>query len=385
MMNGNYIPVGGISVANKSITRNPGLDVIRCGALLLIHVAHFFDGIGFYDRLVCGSWMYLGTILRCTSMACVPLFLLLSGYLMNRKMPCKNHYKGLLKTLVLYLLVSITYILYRWIRSLVMGDEVFVLTDRLLRILSFSNTGYEWYIEMYIGLYLIVPYLNLIYHNLDSRESKRRLVLTFFLITSLPYMTNIFRFDSWQWWLHPASNASYQQLLPDFWTQAFPITFYFTGAYLSEFPLKLKRSRCIPALLGTILIYGTFCFYRSYNQQYVDGCWSWSFAPVVLFIAVLIFHLFSGLDYSRLHPWAAKLFSKIATFSLGAYLVSRIYDEIVYGLIARYVPVFHHRLLLLPIAVAVVGCCSLLTAAVLHRISTALLASINARKETSVQ
>ena len=372
-------------MAIKNTSRNPSLDVIRCVALLLIHVAHFFDGIGFYDRLVCGSWMYLGTIIRCASMTCVPLFLLLSGYLLNRKMPSKTHYKGLLKTLLLYLLVSGTYIFYRWIRALVIGDEVFVLTDRLLRILSFSNTGYEWYVEMYIGLFLIIPYLNLIYHNLDSKESKKTLVFTFFFITSLPYMTNIFRFDSWQWWLHPTSNSNYQQILPDFWVQAFPITFYFVGAYLSEFPLKLKLSKCIPALIGTILIYGTFCFYRSYNEQYVDGSWSWSYAPVVLIIAVLTFHFFSSLDYRRLHPKVLKLFSGISTLSLGAYLVSRIYDEIVYGIMVRYVPVFHHRLLLLPAAVLIVGICSLMTAALLNRVSNALLSSINTGKETSVR
>lgn len=362
--------------------RNPGLDVIRCAALLLIHVAHFFDGIGFYDRLVCGSWMYLGTVIRCTSMACVPLFLLLSGHLLNRKKPSRTHYKGLLKVLLMYLLVSGSYIFYRWIRSLVIGDEAFHFADRLLRILSFSNTGYEWYVEMYIGLFLIIPYLNLIYHNLDSRESKKTLVFTFFFITSLPYMTNIFRFDSLQWWLHPTMNSSYQQLLPDFWAQAFPITFYFAGAYFSEFPLKLTRTKNILALISTILFYGTFCFYRSYNEQYVDGCWSWSYAPAVLIIAILAYHLFMSLDYSRLQPKTLALFSKISSLSLSAYLVSRIYDEILYETIARFVPVFHHRLLLLPVAVSVVGICSLITAGLLNRISSFLLSRRNTGPKT---
>lgn len=81
--------------------RNINLDVIRCVALIYILCVHFFLNANFYySSPIMGTGMQIGVILRNCFAACVPLFIMLSGYLMNRKTLSWKYYGGLSKVLV---------------------------------------------------------------------------------------------------------------------------------------------------------------------------------------------------------------------------------------------------------------------------------------------
>ncbi len=112
----------------------------------------------------------------------------------------------------------------------------------LLSIFDFSGANYSWYVEMYIGLFLIAPFLNLAYNKLESQRKKQVLVATLVVLTILPSLINAFRFDSAEWWLKPISETKgYQKLIPSFWMGAmYPVAYYFTGAYIREYGIKLK-------------------------------------------------------------------------------------------------------------------------------------------------
>ena len=89
-------------------------------------------------------------------MICVPLFLLLTGYLMKNKELSIKYYKGIGNTLFVYVLASIACVLFK---NIYYPNEHHNL---LLSILNFTGANYAWYIEMYIGLFFIIPFLNLI-------------------------------------------------------------------------------------------------------------------------------------------------------------------------------------------------------------------------------
>ena len=65
--------------------RNVNLDLTRCAAVFSVVAVHFFLNSGFYGTPIVGGKMLLSTILRTVFMVCVPLFLLLTGYLMSGK------------------------------------------------------------------------------------------------------------------------------------------------------------------------------------------------------------------------------------------------------------------------------------------------------------
>ena len=45
-----------------------------------------------------------------------------------------------------------------------------VIKDVVMRIFSFSTIPYGWYVEMWIGLFLMVPFLNILWWNCPSKK-----------------------------------------------------------------------------------------------------------------------------------------------------------------------------------------------------------------------
>ena len=77
--------------------RNINLDLIRTVAVISVISVHFFLNSGFYSLPLLGKTMYISTVFRTLFMICVPLFLLLTGYLMNKKELSKKYYGGIKK------------------------------------------------------------------------------------------------------------------------------------------------------------------------------------------------------------------------------------------------------------------------------------------------
>ena len=159
--------------------RNINIDLIKCIAVFSVISVHFFLNNGFYNKIVDSSGMYIGVFFRTLFMICVPLFLLSTGYLMKDKSLNKKYYFGISRVLIIYLIDAIIYLGYK---SIYYNDS-FSIKHIVSSILKF-DIGYSWYIEMYIGLFLLIPFLNLIYNNLNSKKQKQILIITMLLLTS---------------------------------------------------------------------------------------------------------------------------------------------------------------------------------------------------------
>lgn len=134
------------------------LDIIRIFALFCVICVHFLLNSGFYDTEVSGIKMYCLILSRSLFIICVPLFLILTGYLMNRKTISKKYYRGISRTLIIYIICSIIYSIFlKFYLKEEMTIKIFI-----ERLLNFTGTEYAWYIEMYIGLFLLIPFLNII-------------------------------------------------------------------------------------------------------------------------------------------------------------------------------------------------------------------------------
>lgn len=76
-----------IQTSKTRAGRDPALDIIRICAFLFVVSVHFFLKCGYYDVCVSGRAMYLATFLRQFLMICVPLFMMLTGYLTGDRKP----------------------------------------------------------------------------------------------------------------------------------------------------------------------------------------------------------------------------------------------------------------------------------------------------------
>ena len=344
--------------------RDSALDITRIVALFSVISVHFFLNNGFYQQPMLGGRMCLMTIMRTGFMVCVPLFLTLTGYLMNKKTLSAKYYKGITKTLGIYLLSSIACLIYK----VIVFHHKITLDNTLWGILGFKTANYSWYIEMYIGLFLLIPFLNLIWNNLPSKKAKLALIVTFVVLTSLPTMTNIYNFEVKGWWKTPYLSTDYRQILPDWWTKLYPLTYYFLGAFLREFPLKLRQWQKIAVYFACVLLFGLFNYYRSWGGYFAWVVYNdWHGLPNV----IMTFFLFSFLSSVKTGSCPVRLKRFLMILSdccLGGYLVSYIFDNLFYAELNAAVKVMTQRLVWYPVIVPAVFVCSLLLSFVLNMI-----------------
>lgn len=346
--------------------RNAGMDAVRCLAYFCVPAVHFFKNSGFEEEIVRGFPMYGMVLLRTGFMICVPLFLILTGALMSRKELSRQYYGKIGRTLAIYLLASCACILYR----AVWMPETFSAKLALVGLFDFSAAPYGWYIEMYLGLFVLIPFLNVLYNGLASQRHKQVLVLTMLVLTALPGIINVHRVFDLHWWAEPAGSSLYYKFMPDWWMGIYPLTYYFIGCYLREYPLKMKRWVNVLLCAVTILLAGTFNFYRSRGETYIAGIWQDYGAISTTALAVLVFNLVTRWDYEGLSRRTANRLRWLSGWCLGAYLVSWIFDQVFYGLLIRAVPVMQDRIwYFLPVVLAVCVC-SLGLSAVLNGVYT---------------
>ena len=342
--------------------RNPAMDVVRSFALLCVISVHFFLNSGFYNETVSGFPMFFMVLLRNFFMICVPLFMILSGYLLNTKKISRSYFLKIFQTLGIYLLASLFCAAYRFF----FDRENFSFIGSFWGLFNFSTATYSWYIEMYIGLFLLIPFLNLIYNNLTSQKHKKLLLLVLLILTALPSVLNIWQFLNIQWWIRPSISSNHDYLAPDWWIGIYPVTFYFIGCYLKEYTLKIKRSTNLLFILSVALLTGIFNYYRSYGSVFQNGKWNEYCSLLVTVQATLVFNYLSTKDYSSLGSKTRKVLSKVSAWTLGAYLSSWVFDTAFYGILCRWEPVMVKRILYFPLIVFCVFVCSVLASALLN-------------------
>ena len=307
--------------------RSPNLDIIRIFALLTVVGVHFFINTDFLEMPIDNIRMYILTTIRTFCAICVPLFIILSGYLMKNKKLSKKYYLGIVKTIGIYLLASFACYIYR---VAINGENISVLSMGT-GILNFTTAPYAWYVEMYIGLFLLIPFLNLIYNNLESKNHKLVLILTLVALTAAPGVLNAWNFASPSFFANPSASDHYINLIPDWWTEIYPITYYFIGCWLREYGLGISRIKNLLLLIASVVFWGLFNVYRSYPLPFVAGGWvGWSGLPQLI-NTTLVFNLLLNIKESTVPQKLYKPLNILSDLTFGAYLMSYASDQFIYA------------------------------------------------------
>lgn len=243
------------------------------------------------------------------------------------------------------MIVSVIHIFYK--NHLVPGT--YTLKSGTLAIFDFTAANYSWYIEMYIGLFILIPFLNLAYHGLSGQKQKLVLIISCIFMTSIPL-----------------------KIIPDWWTGIYPITYYFVGCYLKEYGMPISRGKCALLLPASIVLIGSLNFYLCRGVQFKWGIWQSYGSILVAVMTVLFFGIFAGskainhkLEKVR---GGAKCLRYLSELTLGAYLMSYIVDSKVYPILLERVPVMTHRLEYYFIIVPFVFVCAMLMSAAVNLI-----------------
>lgn len=355
---------------DKLKSRDTSLDIIRIVAAFTVLSVHFFLHNGFYSQIVEGVPMYIACLMRTLFSVCVPLFMILTGYLMSKKILSRRYYLGIVKTLVVFVLATIACMIFKhYTEGAQLGFK-----ELLLGTLDFTGANYSWYIEMYIGLFLIAPFLNLAYSKLKSKKQKQVLVLTMIAITILPSLFNIYNFETAQWWTSPTTSDTFQKLFPSWWAGFYPVAYYFTGCYLREYKLKIKTSTLFALFASSLFVFGTFNYFRSYGTTFKSGSYVYwyGFEPYVL--SVFIFMLLKRIKTENFSAGAKIALWKISDLALGIYLISFIFDRIVYQQLCEKIPMMTDRIIWYFATVPLVFVLSALASALMNILAKYLIA-----------
>lgn len=315
--------------------RNINLDVLRCIGLIYIVGLHFFHNIHFFDEPIIGASRYLGILLKNWFTSCVPIFIMVTGYFIHKRTFSLKHYLGLSKVLTLYGLACIPI----WVFRTVHFNEIYTMKTLFYHYMSFE--GYCWYIGIYIGLYCLIPFLNVMYHQLETKRNKMLLIGTFILFTSMPTLTNLF----------------IPNLIPRNYDALYPLTYYFLGAFLSEYAqdVKWKASKLFSLYGIIVFVGGTFVNICVAGRMYYDNFVFINYenilavtSTMVLFLAVL------KCNFSKLPKFLCYIIETASTASLQLFVVSYIFDTLIYEELNTPFYTYEDKLIRLPLIIIVV-------------------------------
>lgn len=247
--------------------------------------------------------MFIQGMARTLFMINVPLFLIITGYLNLHKKITRRYYKGMVAVLLSYIFISLVTILFR---AKFLGEHHSII-QWTLQITDFSAINYAWYIEMWIGLFLLTPFLNILWHHIESKRHKHILLLTLYGLCALPDMCN-------RYGVH---------LVPGYWELIYPCAFYYIGAYIREYQPKISKWRLTAFILLCCLINPVFnaLFVHNHSMIQLAGDGNGIIGmPLAAAMFLLVYNIKIENRISR------KILQSISILSLDMYLASYMFD-----------------------------------------------------------
>lgn len=283
--------------------RESGIDLLRCMGLLFVVSVHFFLYNGFYYEPQIGFWMWAADSFRWLFFGCNGLYMMLTGYLKSEKPLNCRYYRSMLPVIVGYVFTSAISIP---IRHFFMDDQQ-AFAEWLNRFLNYSGCYYGWYVEMYIGLLLFSPIINLALEQMKEKKGLLWLAGTMVVLTALPSLTDL-------------------PLVPDYWVSLYPLTYYVIGAVIRRLQPRIPSWLGISVALLTAMGLGFVTLIstdKKYSEAYTQGYGGFWITVIVTCIFLSLYRVQLGKRLAKILGWAAD-----GCFE--GYLLSHLLDGWVY-------------------------------------------------------
>lgn len=283
-----------------------GIDIIKTIGIFFVISIHFFLNTNFYTTALFGEVMYLQLTARWLFFTCVPLFLLSTGYLQKEKVYNHRYFQVGCNILGSYISISIIIFFYR----IIFLKEEITIIQAIKGILNFSLDPYGWYIAMFIGLYMLIPAVNIIYKNIGNKKNKLNFILVLCCLTSIPV----------------------SGFLSNEWVSIYPITYYFIGAYIREFTPKINKIKGVIWIILILMIEDLITiFFARYNGTNIFNSILIDRYGFFLNLCVSVILFLILYDIKKCHKFFAKCFRIIAQLTFEIYLISFIFDSYFYS------------------------------------------------------
>ncbi len=341
-----------------------GIHLIKCLAILFVVCFHFFYRTDYHAVTIFGWNLYVQTALRWLFHICVPLFFLSTGFLRHDTTFSKRYYRGVLRVVIPYLVISLITVCLRflWIDGLNhrpnCGTVVHFL-DLLLGILRFDAIGYGWFVGAFIALYLAIPLINWIW-------SKCKRVGRILLVCGLALFMWVDLFD--------------------FSMNLYPALYFLIGKMVREDDFMIPPEGGIGCLRAAAVFFIQL-FVVIYVNNHAPTVMSYfdnygSVLPVCF--ATLFFTALCGLrEPNNRTLFRAVKFVSVSTFEI--YLFLYVFDYVFYSLFLSsfYLPTQELKLILFLFVPALSFFCACACAFCYRRVSSFFVKKYRERKEAN--
>lgn len=301
----------------KNNNRNSNIDMIRIVAMLLVVALHCMDYGGFIKLSEANPFLSLFVSLNHTISICaVNCFALISGYLLTDGKKRWNKLAGLWMEVFFY--SAFFAVLF----NIVFPEKVTLLS--VCKSFFPISTNQYWYFTAYVGLFFLMPTLNVIVTSCSEQEFKKNIfnVVLLFSLYAFFIKEDIFFLNRGfsVWWL---------------------AIVYILGAGIKKYRMEERFSRQTLQLflISDVLITSVL---KLLMQKYEINIWGrlYSYnAPNIIFMAVVLFMLFLKIDFKNflLKEKGLRILSS-ATF--GVYLIhnNNYFNDLVFKNIFINVP-----------------------------------------------
>ena len=284
-----------------------GLYLVRTLACILVITVHYIIRQNYYGLPAEGLPYFMVTFIRWISQCCCPLFMILSGYFLCKRGINRKHYLGLFHLLSNYIVISIIHLFYLGIEQVTID-----------KVKGLCNLNEMWYINMYFGLFLLIPFLNILWSAIDANK-KILLLILLVLLGSFASVTNF-------WWTN-------------YWNSLYPILYYYIGVWFRDKEFKINFSRGIFLLILMFLFETIYTYYIQPGEVFdwivnFGGYSSGYNALPTVIASCLIFLLLK--DIRIKNRIMRVILKKISQSSLEIYLLLCMFlDEIIFSPIWR--------------------------------------------------
>ena len=300
-----------------------GIDLVKILACFLVVSVHFFLYSGFYSEPITTEFGQVAIYFRWIAYCCVPLFMITTGYLMKNKTLSKGYYLGLLRVCILYLIISVICFFFdmHFYPNKYDAQSGYTVWQFIKGIFMFTDAQYAWYVEYYICIFLLLPFINAAFNGLKTRNQKLAMVIT---VTALSVFSQS---------LYLGTQQNDQiRLIPGYFVRCYPIAYYLIGAFIREYPPKRTLANKIyflSAYIISLVWLSTSTFQHSLtNTENNNIMLSWHYNdygswPVAVCSAALFLMLF---DITSTNKAVCRITKTVSEATFACYLISYMFD-----------------------------------------------------------
>ncbi len=285
---------------------------LRVFATLTVIMLHCAAGGIYLMGKIPSSWWWICNASNAFGRFAVPVFVMLSGYLLLGKYKNLTEFlsKRFSRIFVPFLLWTIIFMLWGNYFGIISAEKTkFEVVDILKKILmgGAGGSGHLWFVYMLLGLYLFSPVISRWITQATSQEIKFFLIMWFIACTIYPYF------------------EKFLGIKINFEIRYFSgyVGYFVLGYFLGNLPINLPQSRVGLMALAVFLISWVITFVGIYfstvsnNKAYESSLFDY-LSPSVILMSISAFLTFKNLLNVEFLP---TLTAQLDKFSYGMYLM----------------------------------------------------------------